>query len=152
MRFSRRIQQMDTSVLRELLALTAKPDIISFAGGLPAPESFPVEALRRASDRVYRLYGRTALQYSPSAGLPSLREKLAQRHRRQGIACTAENFLIISGSQQGLDLAGKVFLEPGDLVLCENPTYMAALNVFRSYECAVIPVETDNEGIIPRDL
>ena len=152
MRFSRRIQQMDTSVLRELLALTAKPDIISFAGGLPAPESFPVEALRMASDRVYRLCGRTALQYSPSAGLPSLREKLAQRHRSQGIACTAENFLIISGSQQGLDLAGKVFLEPGDLVLCENPTYMAALNVFRSYECTVMPVETDNEGIIPRNL
>ena len=152
MRFSNRIQQMDTTVLRELLALPAKPDIISFAGGLPAPESFPVEALRPGSDLVYRLRGRIALQYSPSSGLPSLREKLARRHQSQGINCTAENFLIISGSQQGLDLAGKVFLEPGDLVLCENPTYMAALSVFRSYECSVMPVETDDEGMIPSDL
>lgn len=152
MHFSKRILQMDTLTLREVLALTAKPDIISLAGGLPAPESFPVDALRQASDRIYRLDGRTALQYSPSAGLLPLREKLAQRHRSQGIACTAEDFLIISGSQQGLDLAGKVFLEPGDLVLCENPTYMAALTVFRSYECAIMPVETDDEGIVPWDL
>lgn len=152
MHFSKRILQMDTLTLREVLALTAKPDIISLAGGLPAPESFPVDALRQASDRIYRLDGRTALQYSPSAGLLPLREKLAQRHRSQGIACTAEDFLIISGSQQGLDLAGKVFLEPGDLVLCENPTYMAALTVFRSYECTIMPVETDDEGIVPWDL
>lgn len=152
MRFANRVQHMDTTALREVLALTTKPDIISFAGGLPAPESFPVEALRKASDRVYRLSGPAALQYSPSAGLLSLREKLARRHQSQGIACSAENFLIISGSQQGLDLAGKVFLEPGDLVLCENPTYMAALSVFRSCECAVMPVDTDDEGMIPQDL
>ena len=122
MRFSNRIQQMDTTVLRELLALTAKPDIISFAGGLPAPESFPVEALRQASDLVYRLRGRIALQYSPSSGLPSLREKLARRHQSQGINCTAENFLIISGSQQGLDLAGQGVLRAWRFWCCaKNP-------------------------------
>lgn len=109
MHFSKRIQQMNTLTLREVLALTAKPDIISLAGGLPAPESFPVDALRQASDRIYRLNGRTALQYSPSAGLLPLREKLAQRHRSQGAACTAEDFLIISGSQQGLDLPERCF-------------------------------------------
>lgn len=152
MRFSKRILEMDTSTLRDVLALTAKPDVISFAGGLPAPESFPVEAMRVAADQVYRTNGRSALQYGPSSGFLPLREKLAQRHRNQGIACTADNFLIVSGSQQGLDLAGKVFLEPGDLVVCENPTYLAALTVFRSYECGILPIDTDDDGMIPEDL
>ena len=152
MRFSKRILEMDTSTVRDVLALTAKPDVISFAGGLPAPESFPVEAMRLAADRVYRTNGRAALQYSSSVGFLPLREKLARRHRDKGITCTADNFLMVSGSQQGLDLAGKVFLEPGDLVVCEDPTYLAALTVFRSYECGVLPVETDDDGMVPEDL
>ena len=152
MRFSKRILQMDTAVVRQTLALAAQKDVISFAGGLPAPESFPVEAMRLASDRVYRANGRAALQYGPSSGFPPLREKLARRHRGQGISCTADNFLIVSGSQQGLDLAGKVFLEAGDLVVCENPTYLAALTVFRSYECGILPIETDDDGMVPEDL
>lgn len=152
MRFSKRILRMDTAVVRQTLALAAQQDVISFAGGLPAPESFPVEAMRLAADRVYRTNGRAALQYGPSAGFLPLREKLARRHRGQGISCTADNFLIVSGSQQGLDLAGKVFLEPGDLVVCENPTYLAALTVFRSYECGILPIETDDEGMVPEDL
>lgn len=152
MRFSNRISHMDTSALRNVLALTARPDIISFAGGLPAPEAFPVEALRRAADKVLSARGPAALQYSASLGLSSLREKLARRHRAQGISCTADDILMVSGSQQGLDLAGKVFLEPGDAVLCENPTYLAALTAFRSYECQPLPVETDNEGMVLEDL
>ena len=88
----------------------------------------------------------------PSSGYLPLREKLAQRLTGQGISCTAENILIVSGSQQGLDLAGKVFLEPGDLVVCENPTYLAALTVFRSYECGLLPIETDDDGMVPEDL
>ena len=152
MRFSNRISHMDTSALRNVLALTARPDIISFAGGLPAPEAFPVEALRRAADKVLSARGPAALQYSASLGLSSLREKLARRHRAQGISCTADDILMVSGSQQGLDLAGKVFLEPGDAVLCENPTYLAALTAFRSYECQPLPVETDDEGMVLEDL
>lgn len=152
MRFSKRITKMDTSAVREVLALTAKPDVISFAGGLPAPESFPLEDLRRASDKVYRTKGRAALQYGPSQGIRSLREKLAQRHRTQGIPCNADDILIVSGSQQGLDLTGKVFLEPGDLVICEDPTYTAALTVFRSYACSFLPVGTDEQGMILEDL
>ena len=100
---------MDTSALRNVLALTARPDIISFAGGLPAPEAFPVEDLRRAADKVLSARGPAALQYSASLGLSSLREKLALRHQAQGISCTADDILMVSGSQQGLDLAGKVF-------------------------------------------
>ena len=152
MRFSKRISQMDTSDLRNVLALTARPDIISFAGGLPAPEAFPVEALRRAADRVLRTRGPAALQYGPSQGFAPLREKLARRHQAQGIPCAADDILMVSGSQQGLDLAGKVFLEPGDVVLCENPTYMAALTAFRTYECRLLPVETDGEGMVLEDL
>ena len=152
MRFSKRILEMDTTIVREVLTLSTRPNIISFAGGLPAPESFPVEAMRQASDQVYRVNGQAALQYGPSSGLFPLREKLARRHQSQGISCTADNFLIVSGSQQGLDLAGKVFLEPGDLVVCENPTYLAALTVFRSYECGILPIETDDDGMIPEDL
>ena len=152
MRFSNRISHMDTSALRNVLALTARPDIISFAGGLPAPEAFPVEDLRRAADKVLSARGPAALQYSASLGLSSLREKLARRHRAQGISCTADDILMVSGSQQGLDLAGKVFLEPGDAVLCENPTYLAALTAFRSYECQPLPVETDDEGMVLEDL
>ncbi len=152
MRFSDRVFRMDTSAVREVLALAAKPDVISFAGGLPALEAFPLEELRRASDQVYRTKGAAALQYGPSKGFQPLREKIAQRHRAQGIDCTAENVLIVSGSQQGLDLAGKIFLEPGNLVICENPTYLAALTVFRSYGCAILPIKTDEDGMVPEDL
>lgn len=152
MRFSKRISQMDTSDLRNVLALTARPDIISFAGGLPAEEAFPVEQLRRAADKVFRTRGSAALQYAPSQGFAPLREKLARRHRAQGIPCTADDILMVSGSQQGLDLAGKVFLEPGDTVLCENPTYLAALTAFRACECRLLPVETDDDGMVLEDL
>ena len=143
---------MDTTALRNVLALTARPDIISFAGGLPAPEAFPVENLRRAADKVFCTRGPAALQYGPSQGFAPLREKLARRHRSQGIPCAADDILMVSGSQQGLDLAGKVFLEPKDVVLCENPTYMAALTAFRTYECRLVPVETDGEGMVLEDL
>ena len=143
---------MDTTALRDILALTARPDIISFAGGLPAPEAFPVEALRRAADKVLRTRGPAALQYGPSQGFAPLREKLARRHQAQGIPCAADDILMVSGSQQGLDLAGKVFLEPGDVVLCENPTYLAALTAFRAYECRLLPVETDDDGMVLEDL
>ena len=152
MHFAKRILQMDTALVRQTLALAAQKEVISFAGGRPAPESFPVEAMRQATDEVYRTQGRAALQYGPSSGYLPLREKLAQRLTGQGIACTAENILMVSGSQQGLDLAGKVFLEPGDLVVCENPTYLAALTVFRSYECGLLPIETDDDGMVPEDL
>ena len=120
MHFAKRILQMDTALVRQTLALAAQKEVISFAGGLPAPESFPVEAMRQATDEVYRTQGRAALQYGPSSGYLPLREKLAQRLTGQGISCTAENILIVSGSQQGLDLAGKVFLEPGDLVVIDG--------------------------------
>ena len=112
-RFAKRTELMNSSVVRETLKLTARPDIISFAGGMPAPEVFPVEAMRAASDKVLTTAGPTALQYGPSDGCLPLREKIAGRHRREGMACRAEDILMINGSQQGLDLAGKLFWTPG---------------------------------------
>ena len=151
-RFAKRTELMDSSVVRETLKLTAQPDIISFAGGMPAPEVFPVEAMRAASDKVLATAGPTALQYGPTDGCLPLREKIAARHRREGMACGPENILMINGSQQGLDLAGKLFLDPGDLVVCEDPTYTAALSTFRSYECGFLPIDTDDDGMILEDL
>ncbi|WP_455582039.1 aminotransferase-like domain-containing protein [Dysosmobacter sp.] len=150
--FAKRVAMMDSSVVRETLKLTARPDIISFAGGMPAPEVFPVEPLRAAADKVLRTAGRTALQYGLSDGVASLREKIAARHRAAGMPCQAEDVLMINGSQQGLDLASRLFLNPGDLVACENPTYMAALSVFRGYECDLLPIDTDEEGMVLEDL
>ena len=118
-KFADRMSLMNSSVVRETLKLTAQPDIISFAGGMPAPEVFPVEAMRAAMDKVMTTKGRIALQYGPTDGYLPLREKIAARHRAAGIDCTAKNILMINGSQQGLDLAGKLFLNPGDLVVCE---------------------------------
>ncbi len=151
-RFAKRTELMDSSVVRKTLKLTAQPDIISFAGGMPAPEVFPVEAMRAASDKVLTTAGPMALQYGPSDGYRPLREKIAARHRREGMACRPEDILMINGSQQGLDLAGKLFLDPGDLVVCENPTYTAALSTFRSYECGFLPIDTDDDGMILEDL
>ena len=127
-KFARRTEQMNSSVVRETLKLTAKPDVISFAGGMPAPEVFPVRELQAAMNKVLETSGRVALQYGPTDGYLPLREKIAARHRKAGISCTADDILMISGSQQGLDLAGKLFLDPGDLVVCESPTYTAALS------------------------
>lgn len=143
---------MDTAAVRQSLTMAAQKEVISFAGGLPAPESFPVKELHEAADEVFRTKAYEALQYGASTGYEPLREKLARRHRKKGFDCDAGNILMVSGSQQGLDLAGKVFLEPGDLVVCENPTYTAALTVFRSYECGLLPIDTDEEGMIPEDL
>ena len=151
-KFADRMRLMNSSVVRETLKLTAQPDIISFAGGMPAPEVFPVEAMRAAMDKVMTTKGRVALQYGPTDGYLPLREKIAARHRAAGMDCTAANILMINGSQQGLDLAGKLFLNPGDLVVCESPTYTAALSAFQAYECEFLPIATDDDGMIPEDL
>lgn len=152
MQFSSRMKGMDPSVVRETLKLTTQPDIISFAGGMPAPEVFPVEAMQAACNKVLSTAGRVALQYGTTEGYLPLREKIAARHVAQGIQCTSDDILMISGSQQGLDLAGKLFLNAGDIVLCENPTYTAALSSFRGYECQFLPVETDKDGMVLEDL
>lgn len=146
-RFARRMSNMSVSAVREILKVTERPEIISFAGGLPAPELFPVAEIARAHAQVFEEEGRAALQYSTTEGWLPLREWIAARMRRRGIAAEAERVLITTGSQQGIDLVGKVFLEPGDTVVVENPSYVAALQAFSAYEATPIPVESDDEGM-----
>ncbi len=150
--FARRMGQMRPSTIREILKLTAQPDVISFAGGLPAPELFPVAEVRAAADTVLTQYGSRALQYGPSEGFMPLREWIAEELARRGLQATATEVMVTSGSQQVLDLVGKLFLDPGDVVLTENPTYLAAIQSFQTFEAKFVPVPTDADGLIPDAL
>jgi 2-aminoadipate transaminase len=151
-KFARRMDTVRPSTIREILKVTEQPEIISFAGGLPAPELFPVDDVLCATGRVLREGGAAALQYGPSEGFSPLRERFAADSRQRGIDCTAEDILITTGSQQSLDLAGKIFLNPGDCVLTENPTYLAAIQTFQTCEARFAAVPTDAEGLIPEAL
>lgn len=150
--FSARMAQLRPSTIREILKVTAQPEIISFAGGLPAPELFPVDAVRVAAENVLARSGAEALQYGPSEGFAPLREWIAQEMRTRGVVCAPSNVLVTNGSQQVLDLAAKLLLNAGDVVLTENPTYLAAIQAFQTLEARFVPVPTDEEGLIPSAL
>lgn len=150
--YANRMQNVKASEIRELLKLTQKPEIISFAGGLPAPELFPVEEMKEITKEVLDEQGVRALQYGPTEGYKPLREQIAQRLNKLGIETTYENILIISGSQQGLDFSAKIFLNPGDVVLCESPSYLGAINAFKAYEPKFVEVPTDNDGMLLEEL
>lgn len=147
-RYAQRTQRMGSSAIRELLKLTEKPDIISFAGGLPAPEVFPVDAFQTACERVLRDFGAQALQYSTTEGYLPLREQIARHTVRYGINVTADNILITSGSQQALDLLGKIFINPGDRILVESPSYLGALQAWNAYGAEYVSVPMDKHGMI----
>jgi 2-aminoadipate transaminase len=147
-RYAQRTQRMGSSVIRELLKLTEQPDIISFAGGLPAPDVFPVEEFRRACDKVLTDMGPQALQYGATEGFLPLREMIVRHSTRYGIDVTPENVMVTSGSQQALDLLGKVFINRGDRILVESPTYMGALQAWNAYGAEYIAVPADQNGMI----
>jgi len=151
-RFAGRVERMRPSTIREILKVTAQPEVISFAGGLPAPELFPVEAVKAAADVVLSRHGSVALQYGPSEGLMPLREWIVSEMGERGIQTTASDVLITNGSQQVLDLVSKVMLDPGDVVLTEDPTYLAAIQAFQTFEVEFVPVPTDADGLIPDAL
>ncbi|SEK91757.1 PLP-dependent aminotransferase family protein [Streptacidiphilus jiangxiensis] len=140
------------SPVREILALTARPEVISFAGGLPAPELFDAAGLRAAYDAVLRETPRHVLQYSTTEGDPALRGTVAARLTARGLPTDAEDLLVTGGSQQGLSLLATALLEPGDTVLVEDPTYLAALQVFGFAGARVVPVPSDADGILPDAL
>lgn len=150
--FSDRALGMKRSVIRELLKLTAKPGIISFAGGLPAPATFPVDYVEAAVDHVIEEEHETALQYGPTEGDSRLREDLAIIMRTDGIKTSKDHILVTTASQQGLDLVAKIFLNPGDTCITGSPTYLGGLQAFNSYQGVSIGVELDNEGMIPEKL
>jgi len=150
--FAKRMRELRPSSIREILKVTAQPEIISFAGGLPAPELFPVEAVRAASEVVLSQMGPSALQYGPSEGYLPLREWIVAELKSRQIRAHVNEILITNGSQQVLDLVGKLFLNPGDVVLTENPTYLAAIQAFQALEAKFVPVPTDEQGLIPEAL
>lgn len=145
--YSASARVMTRSLIRELLKLTRRKGIISFAGGLPDPATFPVQELKAISAHVLEHEPHLALQYGPTEGDARLREELAKWMAKDGIRCTRDQVLITIGSQQGLDIIGHVFLDPGDLVVVELPSYMAALQVFRSYRAEMIGVLQDDDGM-----
>lgn len=151
-RFAQRTQRMASSVIRELLKLTENPEIISFAGGLPAPDVFPVDEFRSACDVVLSEVGAQALQYSTTEGYLPLREMIARHTARYGIKVTPDNIMITSGSQQALDLIGKVFINRGDQILVEEPTYLGALQAWNAYGAEYVTVSMDDDGMITEEL
>ena len=152
-RFAERMGKVEGSAIRELLKLTARQEVISFAGGMPAPELFPVEELKKVSVAVLEEQGKVALQYTTTEGYLPLREKIADRmNKTLKTNVGPDDILITSGSQQGLDFSGKAFIDKGDVVLCESPSYMGALNAMKAYEPEFIEIKTDNDGMIMEDL
>jgi len=149
---ARRTQRMNPSVIREILKLAERPGVISLAGGLPSPDSFPVEAMREATARVLAEQPREALQYAASEGYGPLRDWVAGELRAQGMAADAAQVLITTGSQQGLDLAGKVLVDPGSRIAVEAPTYLGALQAFAPYEPEFTAVDGDADGPLPDAL
>jgi 2-aminoadipate transaminase len=152
MQFARRMSSVHRSFIREILKAAVDPEIISFAGGLPNPRFFPVRELQEATRNVLSADGASALQYATTEGYPPLREKIAERYAARGTRVGPEDVLILNGSQQGLDLVAKVFLDAGDEVLVESPSYLAALQCFGFFEPRFNPLPMDKDGVCLRDL
>ena len=151
-RFSQRAAQMQSSFIREILKITQRPEIISFAGGLPSPDTFPVEQMKAAFDTVLTNRGKVALQYGPTDGFPPLREWIANSLSTAGCTIAPEQVLMTSGSQQALDLIGKVLIDEGSRVLVETPSYLGALQAFSVYRPQFASVATDDDGLVPGSI
>lgn len=145
--FAERVSRMESSVIREILKVTESPEVISFAGGLPAPEMFPLKEIKAAFCRVLAKGDGSVLQYSTTEGYLPLREYIAARMREKGLEVGPDNILMTNGSQQALDLLAKLFVDPGDVVLVEKPSYLGAIQTFRSYQAGFMSVPTDDQGI-----
>ncbi len=150
--FSERAKGIKSSVIRELLKLTQQPDVISFAGGLPAPELFPIEAIKKASIELLEKDGQRMLQYGPTEGYPPLKEEISKYMAKMGVQCSPEEILPTSGSQQALDLIGKIFINDGDLVFVSKPTYLGALQAYNVYGPKYVGSDMDDDGLIPEEV
>jgi DNA-binding transcriptional MocR family regulator len=151
-KFAKRMDNIKASEIRELLKITQKPGYISFGGGFPAPELFPVEEMINITRDVLLKNGTKALQYGPTEGYQPLREAISKRMEKVHVNIKPDNILITSGSQQGLDFAAKIFINPGDKIIVEKPSYLGAVNAFKAYEPTFIDIEMDDDGMIMEDL
>lgn len=145
--FSERINQVPRSFIRDILKVATAPDIISFAGGLPNKKYFPVEEIKESTNAVLSANGQEALQYSNTEGLPELREHIVEHYKKQGLSVKSEQILITTGSQQALDLIGKIFINQGNTVLIEEPSYLGAIQAFSMYQPNFVPTELQSDGI-----
>ena len=150
--YSDRAGKMRKSEIRELLKVAQDPEVISFAGGLPSPESFPIQDLKGVVKSILEHKGDVALQYGTTQGVPELREVIAERSYKDGIEIDPDNIIITSGSQQALDTVGKIFLNPGDTALVGMPTYLGGINAFKSYEANLTGIPLDKDGMIMEEL
>ena len=150
--FSRRTRRMRASVIREILKVSSKPGIISFAGGLPAPATFPLKKFEQAMVEALRQDGTKALQYMVTEGLQPLKQYLCDWLKNQGIVGTPDQMLLTHGSQQALELLGKILINPGDSILVEDPTYLGAIQSFNTFECKYVTVPMDKSGMRPEEL
>ncbi|HPC98192.1 MAG TPA: PLP-dependent aminotransferase family protein [Bacteroidales bacterium] len=149
---SRASRNMKKSAIREILKLLQRPGMISFAGGLPSPDTFPADDIKAVVEEVLRNESETALQYGTTEGDPLLRKVLAERHRRDGLNVDPENLIIVSGSQQGLDLLSRIFIDPDDYVICGLPSYLGGLNAFQTYGARLRGIPLDENGMRPDEL
>jgi 2-aminoadipate transaminase len=150
--YAERISGLKSSAIREILKITSRPGIISFAGGLPAPELFPEKEIAEAAQGIFAKYGTSALQYSVTEGLLALREKISAMLDTDTSHTGPQNIIITHGSQQGLDLISKLYLEKGRFVFTETPSYLGALQAFRLFEVDILPIASDEDGIQPQSL
>jgi 2-aminoadipate transaminase len=146
-RLAKRTKRMQSSVIRELLKVTMQPDVISFAGGMPAPEFFPAREFREACNQVLKQEPEIALQYGPTEGYAPLREFLAEKMQKYGVPAEPHNILLTNGSQQALDLIGKVFIDPGTTLAAGSPTYLGAIQAWSAYEAHFATVPLDDDGM-----
>ena len=149
---SKRALGMRKNVIREILRVVSQPGMMSLAGGIPAPETFPVEELYRINETVLDRYGAAALQYDLTEGFAPFREALVLYLKQKGISADAENLLVFNGSQSVLDTLGKILITPGDVIALESPSYLGAISAFSSYLPEFVSVETDDDGIVPASL
>jgi len=150
--FSQAAKRQKSSIIREILKDSSKPGIVNFGGGLPAPDLFPLEKIKQSCINVIQNNGTNALQYSLTAGVSLLQEQIVKRYNAQGVDVSIDDIQITGGSQQGLDVIARIFIEPGAVVLTETPTYLGALQAFSFFSAKYVSIETDSDGIIPEDL
>lgn len=152
MRLAKRTEEMKASEIRELLKLAGNREIISFGGGLPSPDSFPIEEIDKICTNVLKEYGTSALQYGVTEGLTELRVTLAERMKKFGINCERENVIVTNGAQEALDLVSKIFIDPGDFVAVELPSYLGGISSFRNYQSRFLTVDLDSDGMKTHEL
>ena len=146
-KYSNSVPKSNENATADILKAASDPKVISFAGGLPAAELFPVEQMKAASDKIFDLYGQEVLQYASTLGYLGLRKEIVKMMKERAVETSVDNIAVTTGSQQAIDLVARMLINPGDVVITEDPTYLAAIDVFKSYGAEMVGVPMDEDGI-----